>query len=151
DKLSETDIDKMVKEAEKYADDDKKRKEAVELKNKADGLVYATDKSLKDYGEKISEADKNDIQSKLDSLKETLKQNDASADQIQKGIDELTKASHKLAEQVYKAQSAAQQAAPGADQAQAEPNASGGPQEDAGSKPNGENVVDAEYKEEDGK
>ncbi|MBU2474266.1 MAG: molecular chaperone DnaK [Candidatus Omnitrophica bacterium] len=151
DKLSETDIDKMVKEAEKYADDDKKRKEAVELKNKADGLVYATDKSLKDYGEKISEADKNDIQSKLDSLKETLKQNDASADQIQKGIDELTKASHKLAEQVYKAQSAAQQAAPGADQAQAEPNASGGPQEDAGSKSNGENVVDAEYKEEDGK
>ncbi len=141
-KLSETEIDKMVKEAEKYANEDKKRKDSAELKNKADSLVYTTEKSLKDYGDKISEADKKDIQSKLDALRETLKQSDASPDRIEKGIDELTRASHKLAEQIYKAQSSAQQKQPGAGPK---------PKEEPGPKPGGDDVVDAEYKEEDDK
>lgn len=155
DKLSETDIEKMVKEADKYADEDKKRKEAAELKNQADTLVYSTEKSLKDYGDKISETEKTDIQNKLDALKETLKLKEATKEQIQKGLDELTKASHKLAEQVYKAQSAKQQPGPGAqsaagaDQAQAGPSA--GQQQDSQAKPKDDNVVDAEYKEEDNK
>ncbi|MCF7907483.1 MAG: molecular chaperone DnaK [Candidatus Omnitrophica bacterium] len=152
DKLSEADVEKMVKEADKYADEDKQRKEAAELKNKADTLVYSTEKSLKDYGDKISEGDKTDIQNKLDALRETLKLKEATKEQIEKGLDELTKASHKLAEQVYKAQSAQQQGAQdagAAGQGQAGPEASQQQDPQTGSKD--DNVVDAEYKEEDNK
>ncbi len=151
DKLSEADIEKMVKEAEKYAGEDKTRKEMAELKNKADTLVYTTEKSLKDYGDKISETEKKDIQNKLDALKEALKLKELSNEQIQKGIDELTKASHKLAEQVYKAESAkqqqTQQQASGS-QAKAE---SANQQQDSQTAPKDDKVVDAEYKEEDNK
>jgi len=152
DKLSEEDIEKMVKEAEKYAGEDKKRKEFAEIKNTADTLVYSTEKSLKDYGDKISEADRKDIQNKLDALKETLKLKDPSNEQVQKGVDELTKASHKLAEQVYKAQSAKQQQAQGAAAASGPGQAAETEQQTpAQDKPKDDNVVDAEYKEEDSK
>ncbi|MBN3040423.1 MAG: molecular chaperone DnaK [Candidatus Omnitrophica bacterium] len=146
DKLSETEIEKMVKEAEQFADDDKKRKETVELRNQADTLAYSTEKSLKDYGDKVSDSEKNNIQNKLDALKSVLKLNDASNDQIQKAVDELTKAAHKLAEQIYKAQSEAQ-AQQGASKEQAGQASQG---QDSGSgddKPEEPEVVDAEYKD----
>ncbi len=147
DKLSEEEIDKMVKEAEKFAEQDKKKKEIVELRNKADTLAYVTEKSLKDYGDKVSEDEKKKIQEKVDALKEILKKEDATNDQIQKAMEELTQASHKLAEQVYKASS---QGGPGGAAGQAGPSGQEAPSSDEGkSKPKDENVVDAEYKEED--
>jgi molecular chaperone DnaK len=150
DKLSEAEIDKMVKEAEKYADADKTKKEMVELRNKADTLAYSTEKSLKDYGDKISESEKKEIQNKLDALKETLKLQDATGEQIQKGSDDLTKAAHKLAEQVYKAQTAKQQQQAGP-QGQGGQGPQGKQETKPEDKPKDDNVVDADYKEEDKK
>ncbi|UCG35426.1 MAG: molecular chaperone DnaK [Candidatus Omnitrophota bacterium] len=146
-KLKEEDIDKMVKEAEAYSEEDKKRKEVAELRNKADTLIYSTEKALKDYGAKISDADKKSIEDKLNTLKDAIKKEGITKDEIEKGIDELTKSSHKLAEEMYKA-SAQEQAKAGP---QPGPEAGPGPE---GKKPEGEkgkpeDVIDAEYKEED--
>ena len=140
DKLSDEEIEKMVKESEKFAEDDKKKKESVELKNKADTAVYATEKSLKDFGDKVSDDEKKKIQEKLDILKEILKKSDPSKDDVEKALDELTQASHKLAEQIYKASAANKDQAAGGETPQSP--------EGQAKKPEGEKVVDAEYKEE---
>ena len=149
DKLSEEEINKMVKEAEKYADEDKKRKESVEARNKADTLAYSTEKSLKEYGDKISDDDKKTIEEKLNILKELLKKTDIDITAIEKASEELMKAAHKLAEEVYKAASQQAQNSQGAG---AQESAQSGPGEDTSEKkPNDKDVVDAEYKEEDNK
>ncbi|MBD3246059.1 MAG: molecular chaperone DnaK [Candidatus Omnitrophica bacterium] len=149
-KLSEDDVNKMVQEAQQYADEDKKRKEAAEARNKADTLMYTTEKSLKDFGDKISDQEKSTIETKLNALKELMKNNEAPADQLQKAMDELMQASHKLAEEVYKSQQAQQQGAqqgaqagpqPGAQQQGAQQGAQDQQQEEEGE------VIDAEYKE----
>jgi len=145
DKLSEEDIDKMVKEAEKYSEEDKKKKETVELRNKAETAVYATEKSLKDYGDKVSADEKKAIEEKLNILKEVLKKSDADNAQIQKAMDELMSASHKLAEQIYKASAANQTAS------SPQANAKEGSEPEKESKPKEEEVVDAEYKDDDNK
>jgi len=106
-KLSKEEIDKMVKEAEKFAADDTKKKEQVEVINQADNLVYATEKSLKDYGDKVNQEERADIEAKSNDLKNAIKEKNI--DRIKKGMDDLTKASHKLAEQIYKASAAKQQ------------------------------------------
>jgi len=140
-KLNEEEVDKMVKDAEKFADEDKKRKESVETKNQADTLAYTTEKALKDYGDKVSDEEKKAIQEKLDDLKEKLKSDNT--DDIKKSMEELAKASHKLAEEIYKEQAAKQQQAPPAgDQA---PDAD--KQEEATDKK--DDVVDAEFKSDD--
>jgi len=149
DKLSEGEIDKMVKEAEKFAEEDKNKKESVELKNKADTTAYATEKSLKDFGDKVSDDEKKKIQEKLDVLKEILKKTDAGKEEVQKALDELTQASHKLAEQIYKA--SAQSQDQGAETSQQSSQAEADQQPEEGKKPGDEEVVDAEYKEEDKK
>ena len=146
DKLSDDEIEKMVKEAEKFAEEDKKKKESAELKNQADTAVYATEKSLKDFGDKVSEEDKKKIQEKLDALKEVLKKSDAGKKEIQKALDELTQASHKLAEQVYKASAQTQEQ--GAAAAEQGPKAEAEQADEGGEKSKKEDVVDAEYKEE---
>jgi len=147
-KLSEEEIEKMVKEAEKYAEEDKKKKESVELHNKADTLVYATEKSLKDLGDKVSEEDRKNIDEKLTSLKDLLKNEQATPEQIQKGMDELTSVSHKLAEEMYK-KTAQDQAQQGQASAEAQANDSSASSDTGEQKPKKEDVVDAEYKEED--
>jgi molecular chaperone DnaK len=144
-KLSQEEIDRMVREAERYAEEDKKKKELAETKNKAEGLIYTTEKSLKDFGDKVSEADKKNIESKLSQLKELLKKSDVQVSEIQKGIDELTQASYKLAEEVYKA--SAQKEAQAKAQTQEGPQAK---EEGPAEAKEGE-VIDAEYKEEDNK
>ena len=150
-KLNEEEIDKMVKNAEKFAEEDKKRKESVETKNQADALTYTTEKSLKDYGDKVSSEEKSNIEGKLNDLKEKIKADNI--DDIKKAMEELTKASHKLAEEIYKQQAAKQQAQAGP-QAQPGPQQQG-PQPDAGG--NGakdgkkDDVIDAEYKVDDDK
>jgi molecular chaperone DnaK len=147
-KLSKEEIDKMVKDAEKFASEDAKKKEVVETINQADQLVYATEKSLKDFGDKVSQAERADIEARLNDLKAAIKDKDT--ERVKKGIEELTKASHKLAEEVYK-QAAAKQQGPG-QQAKAEDN--GQRTEDREQrteepKQPKDDVIDAEFKEED--
>lgn len=156
-KLSKEEIDKMVKEAEKFAKEDTKRKEEVEVRNQADTLAYSTEKSLKEFGNKISDSDKKNIEEKLNALKETLKGKDV--ERIKKSMEELAKASHKLAEEIYKVAREKQQAKPGEqktedrEQPAPEGEPGGGPgkteekKETKGKKD--EDVVDAEYKVED--
>ena len=106
-KLSKEEIEKMVRQAEQFAADDAKRKEEVEAINQADTLAYSVEKSLKDYGDKVSQSERANIEAKLNDLKNAIK--DKNVDRIKKGTDELTKASHKLAEEVYKQQAGKQQ------------------------------------------
>ena len=124
--LSKDDIDKAVAEAERFAEEDKKNKEAVDTKNNAENLVYQTEKSLGELGDKITDAEKAPITEQLEVLKEKLKGNDTAA--IKEASDELTKRFYAIAEKLY------QQQAP-----QGEPGA-------AQSGPNGETVYDADYK-----
>ncbi|MFH1691949.1 MAG: molecular chaperone DnaK [Candidatus Omnitrophota bacterium] len=145
-KLSKEDIDKMVKEAEKFAGEDEKKKEEVEVRNQADTLIYSTEKSLKDYGDKVSEDEKKNIESKAAELKEAIKGKDT--DKIKKGIEELTKASHKLAEEIYKAAASAQQGGPQATSEEA-PSADADAQGTQDKKK--EDIIDAEFREEDDK
>jgi len=148
-KLSKEEIEKMVKEAEKFADQDKKQKEEIETCNQADNLVYATEKSLKDYGDKVSQGERADIEAKLNDLKSAIK--DKNIDRIKKGMDDLTKASHKLAEEIYKASAAKQQAQGAQAGPQAGPSAGAAPEQDSKAEPKKEDVIDAEYTTEDDK
>ncbi len=151
-KLSKEDIDRMVKEAERFAEDDKKRRELVEIKNQAETLVYTTEKSLKDYADKVSAQEKSQIEEKTAQLKTALKSDDKA--KIQAAMDDLTKAAHKLAEEVYKAKAQAQ-AQPG-DSNQGRQQSSSGSDKSQDEKPQDEKpkegeVIDADYKEENGK
>lgn len=145
-KLSHDEIDKMVKEAEKFAGEDEKKKEEVEIRNQADTLIYSTEKSLKDYGDKVSENEKKNIESKAAELKEAIKGKDT--DKIKKGIEDLTKAAHKLAEEIYKTAAAAQNegAKPKAEE---EPSAQEADQ--GADEKKKEDIIDAEFREEDDK
>jgi molecular chaperone DnaK len=109
--LPKEDIDRMVREAEQYAEEDRRRREAAEAKNRAEQLVYQTEKSLKDYGDKISDEDRSSVESALNNLKEKLAGDDTVA--ITSATEALQQASYKLAEAVYA------QAQPGPGQAQA--------------------------------
>lgn len=103
-KLSKDEIDKMVKQAEQFSQQDKKRREEVELSNQANALVYATEKSLKDYGDKISPQERANVEQEINNLKEAIKSKDLN--RMKQGMDSLQKAGHKLAEEVYRASSA---------------------------------------------
>lgn len=100
--LSDDEINKMVKDAELHKEDDKKRKEAVEARNQADSLAHQTQKSLSELGDKISSEDRANIEAALNALKETLKDENASKEQIDAKVKALSEASHKLAEAMYK-------------------------------------------------
>ncbi|MBU4376567.1 MAG: Hsp70 family protein, partial [Candidatus Omnitrophica bacterium] len=154
-KLSKEEIDKMVKNAEQFAAEDAKRKEEVEIINQADTLTYSTEKSLKDYGDKVSPEERADIEAKLNDLKSAVK--DKNISRIKTSMEDLTKASHKLAEEIYKQASAKQKEQGGPEQAsgagssqkQAEDGpagAEGGPA--SGGKKKDDDIIDAEYKEE---
>lgn len=138
-KLSKEEIDKMVRDAEKFAAEDAKKKEEVEVVNQADNLVYATEKSLKDYGDKVSQAERADIEAKANDLKAAIK--DKNVERIKKGMEDLSRASHKLAEEIYKQASAKQQSAQDAGQKPEEGKSASGGKED---------IIDADFKEEDG-
>ncbi|OGS03053.1 MAG: molecular chaperone DnaK [Elusimicrobia bacterium RIFOXYA1_FULL_47_7] len=140
-KLNKEDVEKFVKEAEKFSEDDKKRKEEIEAKNEADTLVYATEKSLKEHGDKISADERLNVERCLNETKEALKSGDINT--IKKSKDALTEASHKLAEAVYReAQKKSSGAQQGAEQGAPEQNGQpqSGPQD---------NVVDAEVVKDD--
>ncbi|EGL8742799.1 molecular chaperone DnaK [Campylobacter jejuni] len=100
--LSEEEINNMVKDAELHKEEDKKRKEAVDARNAADSLVHQVEKSLSELGEKVATADKENIQKALDDLRETLKNQNASKEEIESKMKVLSEVSHKLAENMYK-------------------------------------------------
>ena len=98
--MSEEDIDRAVKEAEKFAEEDKKAKEAVETKNHAEHMIFQCEKSLGELGDKISDADKSEVQGAIDKLKETVKGNDTEA--IKRDTEALEKAFYAISEKLYK-------------------------------------------------
>ena len=102
--LSDEEIEQMVTDAEEHAEEDSQKKEEAEARNEADSLIYSTEKSLNEYGDKISEEDRNEVQSAIAKLRETL--NGSNVEAIKVETDALTQASHKLAEVMY-AQAAA--------------------------------------------
>ena len=114
--MSKEDIEKAVKEAEQFAEQDKKQKEAVDTRNEAEQLVYQSEKIISENGDKFSEADKNDVQQKVDALKEALKGEDIEA--IKSKKEELTQSFYKVSEELYKQAAAQAQAQQGADGAQ---------------------------------
>ena len=134
--MSKDDIDKAVKEAEAFAAEDKKKKEEVEARDAADQMVYQTEKSMNEFGDKVTQADKDSVNPKLDALKEALKGTDVEA--IKKAQEELQTAFYAVAERIYKEQgAAAQQAEAAQTDVQGEgTNAAGG---------SDDNVVDADY------
>ncbi len=100
--LSEEEINNMVKDAELHKEEDKKRKDAVEARNQADALVHQTEKSMNELGEKVPAEDRSNIEAALNDLKEVLKDENSSKEQIDAKVEALSKASHKLAEAMYK-------------------------------------------------
>jgi molecular chaperone DnaK len=129
--LSEADIDRMVKEAESHAEEDKKRRELVEMKNQGEALVHSTEKMLKDYGDKVPAADKGVVETALSDLKSALQGEDK--DLIKQKVDAMAQASMKLGEALYQASQGAAAAGGG-----------GGPSEGGDGK---ENVVDVDFEE----
>jgi len=102
--LSKDEVDRMMKEAESHADEDKKRRDEIELRNRADQAVYGAERMLKDTGDKISASDKSAIESAMEGVKQANAGTDTAA--IQRALDQLTQAQHKAAESLYKQQAA---------------------------------------------
>ena len=134
--MSKEDIDKAVKAAEQFAEEDKKRREEVETKNNAENLCYQAEKLVNESGDKLEEADKTEVNNKVAALKTTMQ--NGTVEEIKSGMDELQKTIYAVSEKLYKASAPQQgeQAAPGAN-----------PQQ-GGQNPNGD-VYDADYKDVD--
>ena len=126
--LSDADIEKMVKDAEANAEADKKRREGVEAKNQAESLIHSSEKSLKEYGDKVTEADRKAIEDAIAALKTSVEASEPDADDIKAKTNTLMEVSMKLGQAIYEAQ-------------QAEEGAS------ASDEAAGDNVVDADYEE----
>lgn len=137
--LSDEDIDKAVKEAEKFAEEDKKKKEEVDVRNNADSLVYQTEKTLGELGDKISADEKSSVQSEVDKLKELLKASPLDTEAVKAQTDSVQKSFYAISEKLYAQAQQAQQAQQGAAQGQQT--------DGAAQNPGGDNVVDAEYTE----
>ncbi len=136
--LSDTDIEKMVKEAEQFADEDKKRRSAAEAKNNAESLIHSTEKQLAEHGDKVSADIKAEIEKAIAEAKAAVESGDA--DEMQQKTAALTQAAMKLGEAMYKAQQAETEAAAGPDAGTSGPGAE---------QPAQEEVVDAEFSEVD--
>ncbi len=132
--LSEAEIQNMVKDAEAHAAEDKKKRELIEARNQADSLVYTTEKSLKEHGDKVDAATRSNIEQAAGELKKAME--DADAEVIRKKTEALAEASHKLAEAMY---------------AKAQAEAAGGQETTAGAEAGGPEVVEAEFEEVDDK
>jgi len=133
--LSKEEIDKLVKDAELHADDDKKKRELVDARNHADGLIYSSEKSIKEMGDKIEEETKTNVESAIASLKSVMEGEDT--EEIKRLSEELTQASHKLAEAMY------QQAS----QTQEQPGEAGEGSTDQDAGASDDDVVDADFEE----
>ncbi|HJM82481.1 MAG TPA: molecular chaperone DnaK [Nitrospinota bacterium] len=137
--ISEDEISRMVNEAKENEEEDKKAKELAEVKNQADALVYQTEKTLKEHGDKVSEEDRKNIENELEATKKAIENNDPQ--NISQAIEKLQTASHKLAEEVYKQTS--QQATGSPDGEPQNEDSGAGHQAHESSSP--DDVVDAEF------
>ena len=138
--LSEDEINRMVREAEEHASEDKEAREKVEVRNEADSLAYTTEKSLKDYGDKISAEDKQKIESSIEELKKAIEQDNV--EEMRSKMEALKQASYKLAEEVYKQAGAGQD---GTEAGGAQTESDSG-EADAGETSSGDqNVEDVDY------
>ncbi|GAA0097653.1 molecular chaperone DnaK [Clostridium perfringens] len=141
--LSDAEIDKAVKEAEQFAEEDKKRKEAIEVKNNAEQTVYQTEKTLNELGDKVSAEEKSEIEAKIEEVKKVKDGDDIEA--IKKAMEDLTQAFYKVSEKLYQQNGGAQ--GEGFD-----PNNMGGANAGAGAaNSNDDNVVDADFEVQDDK
>ncbi|PJA27516.1 MAG: molecular chaperone DnaK [candidate division Zixibacteria bacterium CG_4_9_14_3_um_filter_46_8] len=138
--LTEQEIKKMVNDADAHSEDDKKKRQLIEMHNRADQVIYQTEKTLKDYGEKISDDDKQKIKDSIDKLKGAMQTE--SAEIIETKIEEVQKASHKLAEEMYKAASQQQAETAGNQQG---PDHAAEQQQQGDEKKAGEGAVDADF------
>ena len=141
--LSEEEIKKMTRDAESHSDDDKKKKQLAEARNEADTLIYTVEKSVKDYGDKLTEAEKKEVEEAIEGCKKA-KDTGTDAAEIKAAIENLMSKSHKLAEHLYKGTGEQAGAGPGPG-----PSGDGGPQAEAGAKGPEEEVVEAEFEDVD--
>jgi molecular chaperone DnaK len=132
--LSQEEIDKLIKDAELHAEDDKKKRALVDARNHADALIYSTEKSIKEMGDKVDDTTKTGVESAIASLKAAMETEDT--EEIKRLSEELTQTSHKLAEAMY--QQASKDQEQGADGAQGSDQTSGAADDD---------VVDADFEE----
>jgi len=132
--LSEEEIDSLIKDAEIHADEDKKKRELIDARNMADSMIYSTEKSVKEVGDKLDDATKENITQAIDNLKKAAEGEDT--EEIKRLTEELTQASHKLAETMYANASQDQ----GQDAGAAGPESAEGPSQE-------EDVVDADFEE----
>ena len=139
--LSKDEVDRMMKEAESHAEEDRKRREEIETRNRADQAVYAAEKMIQDMGDKLGPSDKADVQTAVDALKSAVSSNDTAA--MNRAMEQLTQAQHKAAEALYKQAGSPASGAPGQDGP--EPGAAA----DGGSAPG--DVIDAEVVEDEKK
>jgi len=135
--LSEEEIKKMVIDSEAHSDEDKKRKQEIEMKNKLDNMIYTTEKTLSESKDKLSADDIKSVEEALTKAKDTIKAGDP--DMIKGAVDELTKAAHKLAETLYKRTAETSSKGPGPEEGQAQGGPGGGKKDD--------DVVDAEFED----
>lgn len=140
--LSKEEVEKMSKEAERFGEEDKRTKELAETRNQADQLIYTTDKTLKEYGDKISQSDREAVIRAVDRLK-SLKESD-NISELKKAIEELTAASHKLAQAMYEAVSKARAAGTGPTGGPGTEKVKGG-KGGGGATPGEGDVIDADY------
>jgi molecular chaperone DnaK len=142
--LSDDEVDRMTNEAESHAEEDKQRREVVDLKNQADQLIYSTEKTLKEYGEKVSGDTRGKIESAANNLKEATKGDDPTA--IKNAIENLSEAGQELGKVLYE-EAAKKQAEAAAEQGQAAPDAA--PPQEGEVKRKGGDVIDAEFEAKD--
>ena len=136
--LNDEEIDKKIKESEKYAEEDKNIKEKIEHKNKADNLIYSVEKTLKDTGDKVSDSEKAQIEENIKSLRKAMEEDNL--ENIKSGIEKLTESSHKMAEEIYKKAAAEQ-----SQQQEQTKEAPGNEQQEEPKKEDEEKVVDADF------
>ncbi|GHM57948.1 MAG: chaperone protein DnaK [Candidatus Mesenet longicola] len=135
--LSKNEIERMVKEAEEKANEDEKRKKFIEVKNNADSMIHSTEKSLREYGDKVSANDKSNIENAINELKESIKSDSIdNTDLIQQKIDNLSQVSMKLGEAMYAASQQQQNTSPDSKAT-----------DDEGYQSSDEKVVDSDYQE----
>jgi len=142
--LSDDEVEKMVKDAEAHASEDKEKRELIDLRNQADQVVFQTEKTLKEHGDKVPEEDKKNIEAAAEELKKV--KDTGTKEEIKAKMEALTQASHKLAEAMYKQTQAEQQAQQGASASQGT-DAGAGTGPDAGKTSGDDDVVDADFEE----
>ena len=140
--LSKEEVEELVKDAQAHSEEDKKRREAVEIRNQADTLIYGTEKNLQEHGDKISEEEKTKIQEAITAMKTAMEGDDIEA--MKTAMQTLQTASHKLAEEMYKSASA-EGTPPGAEDSDSNTGS-----ESTSENGDQEKVVDAEFEEVDG-